>query len=364
MHISELDTPAILIDLDKMEHNLRSVADYAREHHLRLRPHTKTHKIPALARRQIELGAVGFTVAKVSEAEVMIEAAPEDLLVAYPVIGEQKLARLMSVAGKTRVTVALDSQVSAEMLSKAASHAGLTIHVLAEFDVGLGRVGVQPGHEIVELARAIDALPALRLGGVAFYPGHIKALDEEGFQALDRLSATVEQVVEDFDHAGLCREIVSGGSTPTLFHSHRVKGMNEIRPGTYIFYDRNCVACGACQLEHCAASILVTVVSTARQNGMMIDGGSKTFFSDRLVTGEDAYFGHLIEAPGARFFRMNEEHGYVDLAAAARRFAIGDRVRVIPNHICVAMNLHEQVYGVRGEEVVETWRVAARGKLQ
>jgi D-serine deaminase-like pyridoxal phosphate-dependent protein len=140
--------------------------------------------------------------------------------------------------------------------------------------------------------------------------------------------------------------------------------MNEIRPGTYIFNDRNCVACGACQLEDCAASILTTVVSTARQNGMMIDGGSKTFFSDRLVTGGDAYFGHIVEAPEARLFKMNEEHGYVDLAASPSKFGIGDRVRVIPNHICVAVNLHERVFGVRGDTVVEEWPVAARGKLQ
>ncbi len=364
MHVSELDTPALLIDLDIMERNLSRVAAYAQEHGLRLRPHTKTHKSPLLARRQLASGATGITVAKVSEAEVMLDASPDDLLLAYPVIGARKLERLVAVARRTRVTVALDSVEAARQLSSAAAAAGLKIRVLAEIDAGTGRTGVQPGRAILDLARTISGMPGLELVGFAFYPGHIKALGEEGFAALEKLSELVEGVKEDFSRDGLPAPVVSGGSTPTLFHSHRIKGMNEIRPGTYIFNDRNCVACGACKLDDCAASILTTVVSTARQNGMMVDGGSKAFFSDRLVTGGDAYFGHIVEAPEARLFKMNEEHGYVDLAASPRKFRIGDRIRVIPNHICVAVNLHERAYGLRGDAVVEEWPVAARGKLQ
>lgn len=364
MHISELDTPALLVDLDIMERNLRRVADYARTHHLRLRPHTKTHKSPLLARRQLALGAAGITVAKVSEAEVMLGAEPADLLIAYPVIGPRKLDRLMPVARATSVTISLDSLAAARPVSEAALAAGVEISILAEMDVGLGRVGVQPGEEIVELAQAISKLPALKLAGFAFYPGHIKQMDETGLQALGQLADTIEQTVDAFDRAGLPTTVVSGGSTPTLFYSHRVRGMNEIRPGTYIFNDRNTVACGACESADCAASILTTVVSTARHNGMMIDGGSKTFSSDRLVTGGNGGFGFLIDAPEASFFRMNEEHGYVDLSASPRKFQVGDRVRIIPNHICAAVNLHEQAYGIRGEEVVQSWRVEARGKLQ
>ncbi len=364
MRIDDLDTPALLIDLDVMERNLNRAADYARRHNLRLRPHTKTHKIPALARRQLDSGAAGITVAKVGEAEVMLGAEPPDLLVAYPVVGPRKLERLIAIARRTQVTIALDSLAVAQPLSEAASAAGIPIGVLAETDVGLGRVGVQPGNAVVELAKGLDTLPGLSLKGFAFYPGHIKALDEDGFHAIERLSALVSQVAADFRRAGLPADIVSGGSTPTLFHSHRVRGMNEIRPGTYIFNDRNTVACGGASLEDCAATILVTVVSTARQNGMIVDGGSKTFSSDRLATTGEATFGHLLDAPGARFFALNEEHGYVDLAACPRKFQVGERVRIIPNHICVAMNLHERVYGVRGDEVLETWPVEARGKLQ
>ena len=364
MHISELDTPALLIDLDIMEGNLRKVSTYAAEHGLRLRPHTKTHKSPALARRQIRSGAAGITVAKVSEAEVMMSAEPEDLLVAYPVIGDRKLDRLTPLAATTAITVALDSVEAARQLSGAARRAGVEFGVLAEMDVGLGRVGVQPGDDLVRLARQIEGMAALTLRGIAFYPGHIKLLDEAGLEKIRRLSDVVEQAVQDFRRAGLCHDIVSGGSTPTLFQSHQVKGMNEIRPGTYIFNDRNTAVCGGCTMDDCAASILVTVVSTARHNGMMIDGGSKTFSSDRLVTTGEASFGRVVEAPETSFFAMNEEHGYVDLSASPVKFTVGDRVRVIPNHICAAVNLHERVYGVRGEEVVESWIVEGRGKLQ
>ena len=364
VRVSDLDTPAILIDLDIMERNLRKLADYSRQHGLRVRPHTKTHKIPALARQQIDLGAVGLTVAKVGEAEVMLSAQPADLLIAYPTVGPRKLDRLMQVARQTAVTMSLDSVVVARQLSGAASAHEVEIGVLAEVDVGLGRVGVAPGQALVELVLGIAGLPNLRFDGIAFYPGQVKSLDEEGQQQLNNVARLLEQTVEDLRRAGFSPRIVSGGSTPTLFHSYLLPGMNEVRPGTYIFNDRNTVLSGACALAECAASIMVTVVSTAKDGQMIVDGGSKTFSSDRPTAGDEVSFGHMVEAPHAVFTRMNEEHGFVDIRKAGRAFEVGDRVRIIPNHICVAMNLHECVYGIRGDVVEQTWRVEGRGKLQ
>jgi D-serine deaminase-like pyridoxal phosphate-dependent protein len=364
MHVSEIDTPALVVDLEIFERNLARVADYAREHSLRLRPHTKTHKSVRLARRQIALGAAGLTVAKVSEAEIMASAEPDDLLVAYPIIGHTKLARLTQVARGTRVTVALDSSFAARQLSDAARAAQVEIGVLAEVDVGLGRVGVAPGEPLLQLAQVIEKLPHLRLAGLAFYPGHIKSVDESGQRALSQLSDLLHGILDDFRAAGIETGIVSGGSTPTLFHSHEIHGLTEIRPGTYVFNDLNTIRSGACALEDCAATILATVVSTARPGQMIIDGGSKTFSSDRLANTAEVTFGQIVEAPGARFHKMNEEHGFVDLSHAEAEFSVGDRVRVIPNHICVAVNLHEKVYGVRGDTVEEVWPVDARGKLQ
>jgi D-serine deaminase-like pyridoxal phosphate-dependent protein len=364
MRISDLDTPALLIDLDIMERNLRRVAEYAAAHGLRLRPHTKTHKIPALGRRQLESGAAGLTVAKVGEAEVMLCAGPDDLLLAYPVVGARKLERLVEIARKLRLTVALDSLDVALPLSEAATSQGVEIGVLAEADVGLGRVGVAPGEDLVELARHLRRLPGLVFEGVAFYPGHIKRFDEEGRRAWAGLRETLAGMLAALHRAGISPRIVSGGSTPTLFESHTLAGLNEIRPGTYIFNDRNTVLSGACSWEDCAATVLTTVVSTARPGQIIIDGGSKTFSSDRLVhAGEDG-FGRILEAPEAVFWNMNEEHGYINVTACPQDFRVGDRLRVIPNHICAAVNLHERVYGVRGDLVEEIWTVEGRGKLQ
>jgi len=365
MRVEEIETPALVVDLAVMESNLRRVADYTARHGLRLRPHTKTHKSPRIARRQLELGAAGLTVAKVGEAEVMMDAAPSDLLVAYPVIGRGKLERLMAVAGRTKVTVSLDSLYAAEQLSAAAAAAGVTVGVLAETDVGLGRVGVSPGQELLDLARGMQRLPGITFEGIAFYPGHIKDNGAGGLASLASLGVLIESILGDFRREGLPVRVVSGGSTPSLYHSHELRGLNEIRPGTYVYNDWNTVASGACTPEECAAVLLVTVVSTARPGQIIVDGGSKTFSSDRLTgSGAESTFGHVIEASEARFHKMNEEHGYVDVTRCGRKFAIGERLRIVPNHICVAVNLHERMYGIRNGEVEEVWEVAARGKLQ
>ncbi|SPF47198.1 Alanine racemase domain protein [Candidatus Sulfopaludibacter sp. SbA4] len=364
MHVSEIDTPALVVDLDILERNLGRVADYTKEHDLRLRPHTKTHKSPRIGKRQLESGAVGLTVAKVSEAEVMLGAEPADLLVAYPIIGRTKLERLMEVARRARVTVALDSTFAARQLSDAARAAQVEVGVLAEVDVGLGRVGVCPGAQLLQLAQAIEKLPHLTFEGITFYPGQVKDLDEAGLRALAQVGEILHSILAEFRAAGMEVKIVSGGSTPTLYHSHELAGLTEIRPGTYVYNDVNTVRSGGCAMEDCAASVLATVVSTAHAGQMIVDGGSKTFSSDRLVNSSEVTFGHVVEAPGARFHKMNEEHGYIDITRAEREFSIGDRVHIVPNHICVAVNLHEQMYGLRGETVEEIWKVEGRGKLQ
>ena len=364
MNVAEIDTPALVVDLNILERNLACVAGYAKENGLRLRPHTKTHKSVRIGRQQLQSGAVGLTVAKVSEAEVMLGAEPPDLLVAFPIVGQAKQRRLTEVARRARVTVALDSKFAAQQLSGAAREAQVEIGVLAEMDAGLGRVGVAPGEPLLDLARCIQSLPNLRFEGITFYPGHIKSLDEGGLAALAKVSELIGSVLADFHRAGIKVGIVSGGSTPTLFQSHLVEGLTEIRPGTYVFNDINTVSSGACGMEDCAASILATVVSIAKPGQMIIDGGSKTFSSDRPANPADVTFGHVVEAPAARFHKMNEEHGFVDITHAGRAFSVGDRVHVIPNHICVAVNLHEKVYGIRGGEVEAVWTVDGRGKLQ
>jgi D-serine deaminase-like pyridoxal phosphate-dependent protein len=326
------------------------VADYAKAHNLRLRPHTKTHKSPEVARRQLDLGAAGLTVAKIGEAEVLVpQLPPVDLLIAFPIFGEQKVDRLKQLAAQTQVTVALDSLEAAEQLRNTG------VGILVEIDVGLGRVGVTPA-EALDLAQAIKKIPGVTFRGLTFYPGHIKHEDPVAISALSQL---ISNTVRSLDP-----EIVSGGSTPTLFHSHEIEGMNEIRPGTYVYNDLNTIESGACKIEDCAASVLVTVVSLPREGAMIVDGGSKTFSSDRLSGSAAITFGRVVEDPAAVFHKMNEEHGFIDISKANRKFHLGEKLRIIPNHVCVVMNLHEKVVGVRNGNVEHEWKVEARGKLQ
>lgn len=365
MTIWDLDTPALLIDMDRLEANLDRAARYARTHGLRLRPHTKTHKSPLIGRMQLDRGACGLTVAKVGEAEVMTRESVPDLLVAYPVWGDSKWARLIQVCKRAPVTVALDSVAVAEGLQRHARRAGTGIGVLVEADLGMRRCGLPPGQSLLELARAVSQMSSLRLEGLMFYPGHINLAVEEGEHDLKRLASDLEGILNDFRRDGLPTGVVSGGSTPTLFHSHRVPGLTEIRPGTYVFNDRSQVAAKACEWEDCAATIMTTVVSTPQPDRAVIDGGSKTFTSDSVRPFSEEGFGRVLEMPGIRFLKMSEEHGVLDLSGhEGPPLRIGQRLRLVPNHVCVAVNMHENVHGFRGETVEQTWAVEGRGKLQ
>ncbi len=364
MQISALDTPAVLIDLDVMERNLARMAAFAKEKGLALRPHTKTHKIPELAHRQIRLGACGITVAKVGEAEVMAAAGIRDILVAYPVVGEIKTGRLANVARRAAVTVGLDSIEAAEGLSRAAQNAGVTFGVLLEINTGFRRCGVAIGNDATALASRISRLPGLKFRGVMVYPGYFLVDNQEQASLMGKEKESLQAIVDLFQRAGIAIEVFSGGSTPSAFLSGGMPGVNEIRPGTYIFNDTNTVGTGHCSPEDCAASALVTVVSTAVAGRAMIDGGSKTFSSDGLRTGRKSGYGTIVGDGAAVLAGFSEEHGHLDIAASSRPYRVGDRLRVIPNHVCAMINLHDEIYGVRGETVEVTWKIEGRGKLR
>ena len=362
MLISELDTPALIVDLDVMERNLSRMAEYCRRHNLRLRPHTKTHKIPELARKQIESGAGGITVAKLSEAEVMIDAGLNDLLIAYPIVGPAKTARLASLAERAAITVSLDSAEAARGIS-AALH-GTKVDVLVEMDVGFKRCGVSNETEALQLAQTISSLPGLNFQGLMFFPGHFGVEPDQRAVLRAQVNQLLDRCVETFDRAGLPIAVMSGGSTPSRYESDQFHGVNETRPGTYIFNDRNTVGVSAATLDECALSVLVTVVSTSVSDHAVIDGGSKTFSSDRYQVEDGSGFGHIKQDPAAEIERLTEEHGHINVSQSDRKYTIGERLNVIPNHVCSTVNLHDEIYGVRGEQVETVWRVAARGKVR
>lgn len=357
--LEELETPAALVDVDRMHANLRRAAEYTRVHGLAWRPHVKTHKTPELAAEQLRAGAVGVTVATPREAEVM-SAVADDVLLAYPPFGASKLARLMALPESVRLVVGLDSAEAAAELARAARGAGRSVGVLVEVDAGMGRVGVQAPGDAVALARAArDA--GLEFRGVMFYPGHVRGqIDEQG-PALQAISERLGAFLEALEGAGLPAGVVSGGSTPTFWRSHEIAGITEVRPGTNVFNDRTTAMVGACAWDECAYSVLATVVSTAVPGQAVIDAGSKALAKEELRA-EGGGYGALLDRPDVVVKAVSEEHGLLDLSGTDWRPRVGERVRVVPNHVCVSVNLSEGLWGVRGDEVVAAWEVAGRGR--
>lgn len=363
MTIDELETPAVVVDLDVVEANLSRVAEYARHHNLGLRPHTKTHKTPAIAQMQVRSGAHGVTVAKVGEAEVMAAGGLDNLLLAYPVFGTKKLEKLAALATGRKITVAVDSVVTAEAISQAAQAAGATIDLLVELDVGMRRCGVASPEAAASLATAIDKLPGVRFAGLNLYPGHIWAAPGEQSAPLREVGDKLAAVLEVLSQHGLQCEVVSGGSTPTALQSHLVGGLTEIRPGTYVFNDRNTMGVGACSLTDCALRVIVTVVSDAVAGRAIVDGGSKTFSSDRWASGTKEGFGYVVEDPQILFEAMSEEHGHLNVSGCEKRLRVSDRLSIIPNHVCACVNLHDRLWYHRKGVVEGFWEVAARGRV-
>ena len=357
----ELTTPVPVVDLDRLERNLTRMANYAAANRIGLRPHIKTHKAPAVGRQQVARGAIGLTVATLREAEVMSEVT-KDLLLAYPPVGTAKLERLMALPLSVRITVAVDSAAVITDLAAAARKANRPVHVLVEIDMGLHRVGVTTPAEAVTLAKLIKANPPLEFGGVAFYPGHIRSHVDTGDKAMIELNQSIGTYVEALEKAGLKPAVVSGGSTPTVWHTHELAHLTEFRPGTYVYNDRTTAAMGACAWDDCAVSVLATVVSTSVPGQAIVDAGVKALGREPLLPGEGEGFGQLLEHPEVVVARMWEEHGALDLSHTTWRPAVGDRVRIVPNHVCVVTHLFDEAVGVRGDRVETRWPIAARGR--
>ncbi len=361
MPFSALETPVPLVDLDRLARNLDRAADYARDRGLALRPHVKTHKAPCIAAEQLGRGAVGLTCATVLEAEVMATVC-DDLLLAYPPVGAPRARRIAALPPNVRLTVALDSVRALDDLHAAARDADRPIDVLVELDLGMRRVGLPDVAEAVELARAVAARPPLRWTGIAFYPGHVRQPLADQDAALAELDDALGLALALFRTAGFEPAVVSGGSTPTLWRTHELHGVTEIRPGTYVYNDRTTAAISACALHDCALTVLATVVSTAVAGQAVIDAGSKALGREPLRGPEGEGFGALLEHPSVIVKSMSEEHGILDLGATDWRPEVGDMVRVIPNHVCIVTHLHDLVYGARGYTIETHWPVAARGR--
>jgi D-serine deaminase-like pyridoxal phosphate-dependent protein len=351
-----------VVDLDRLARNLDRAATYATKHGLSLRPHIKTHKSPRVAAQQIERGAVGVTCATPYEAEVMSSVC-DNILVAYPPVGAKRAARLAAIDRKVKLTVALDSLQAIEDLAQAARAADRPISVYVEMDLGMHRVGVPAVDQAIALATAVRDRPPLEFAGIAFYPGHVREPVGQQDAKLESLNTALNKAINSFDRAGLHPRVVSGGSTPTLWNTHEISGVTEFRPGTYVYNDRTTAAIGACEWDDCALTVLATVVSTAVPGQAVIDAGTKALGREPMRGTDSADgFGCILGHQDVVVKSMSEEHGMLDLSKSSWQPQVGDKVRVIPNHVCIVVHLNDVIAGVRGDVVETSWPVAARGR--
>jgi D-serine deaminase-like pyridoxal phosphate-dependent protein len=345
--IHDLDTPSLIVDLDVMEANLARLQHYCDTHGIGLRPHIKTHKIPALAQKQMNLGAVGIACQKLGEAEVMADAGLLDIMIPYNLVGQHKLERLAALARRAHVTVSVDSVEVARPMGEYLYQQGLTVNAVIELTSELNRCGVTTADAVVTLARAIEAAGGLCFQGIIVYPSSIQSMP------------LVTETLTALNAEGITFNIVSGGGSPTAYSSHEFQGLTEIRAGTYIFNDWSYLRKEICTLEQCALKVLVTVVSAPTRERVIIDGGTKTFSSDMGYP-----MGYIVEYPEAQIYQMSEEHGFIDLTQCSHKPKIGERITVIPNHACGTLNMHDRLIGLRGKNVEVQWEIAARGKTQ
>ena len=359
--VTELETPVPIVDMDRLARNLDRAAEYAKSHGLALRPHTKTHKSPRIAEEQLRRGAAGVTCATPFEAEVMSDVC-EDILLAYPPVGAPRAQRVAAIPGDVKLTVALDSRGAIDDMAAAARSADRPVGVHVEMDLGMHRVGVPSVEDAIALARAVQARPPLSFAGIAFYPGHVREPVDRQADKLEQLNAALTRVIGSFDAAGLHPAVVSGGSTPTMWHTHELRGVSEFRPGTYVYNDRTTAAIGACTWEDCALTVLARVVSTAVPGQAVVDAGSKALGREPMRADGADGFGCVLGHPEVVVRSMSEEHGILDLSDTSWRPAVGEIVRIIPNHVCIVVHLNDLIVGVRGEAVVTTWPVVARGR--
>ncbi len=364
IHKTELDTPALLIDLDKMEANIQTMADYFSTVDTMLRPHMKTHKTPIIAHKQIAAGAIGVTCAKLGEAEAVIHAGVRDVLIANQIVGSHKIARLINLAKHSEIMVAVDNPQNVQAISEAATAKAVTIRMLVEVNVGMNRCGVESGKPALELANQIRQSPNLKFEGLMGYEGHTVAKPD-----LKERKASVQEAMQRLIDAkqyvekhGVEVSIMSGGGTGTFNITGGIPEMTEIQAGSYIFMDstyRNVEGIGD-QFD-CSLSVLATVVSRPDPNRIIVDTGLKMLAKEFGIP-------QPIGITGVEMTGLSEEHGTLKTVGQVSDTNVsltpGDKLEILPSHCCTTVNLHDRYYGIRNGIVESVWDIAARGKAQ
>ena len=359
-HKTELDTPALLIELDKMETNIQKMANYFSTVSAELRPHLKTHKTPIIAHKQIEAGAIGITCAKLGEAAAVIHAGIRDVLIANQIVGTQKIARLINLAKHSEIMVAVDNAENVQAISEAATAKGVTIRILVEVNIGMNRCGVEPGQPTLALAHQICKSPNLKFEGLMGYEGHTVAKPDR----TERETATREAMQRLVEAKHYLKKhsvevsIMSGGGTGTFDITGSIPEMTEVQAGSYVFMDstyRNVEGVGE-KFDN-ALSVLATVVSRPEQNRIIVDAGLKVLTKEFGIPQPTGVAG--LEMTG-----LSEEHGKILVSNGDVSLKPGDKLEILPTHCCTTVNLHDRYYGIRNEIVESVWEITARGKSQ
>ncbi len=346
MNIADLDTPKLAADLDVLERNIEGMATHCHQLGIPLRVHTKTHKVPEIAKLQVAAGSQGITCQKLGEAEVMVDAGLDNILIPYNIVGKPKLKRLTALVQRARITVALDSEETATGISQQATADGCVVPVIVELDTGSGRCGVQSPKAAQRLARQIMKMQGIDFQGVMTYPSNLRA------------KPFIAETFDLLEQDGIPVNIISGGGTGSEAASKDL-GCTETRSGSYVYEGMTRVGrSGMLSPERCVLRVIVTVVSTPTSERIIIDGGMKTFTSYPPKP-----YGHIIEHPDAKIYGMSVEHGHVDVSECAHQFKVGEQLSVIPLHQGMTSNLHNELVGIRDGEIEAIWQIAGRGKV-
>ncbi|PQM59579.1 MAG: alanine racemase [Rhodobacteraceae bacterium] len=351
MTYNDVDTPSVLIDLDIVEMNIQKYQRYCNSIGLNLRPHIKTHKIPALAKLQLAEGAVGITCQKISEAEAIIsEGVIDDILLTYNIIGEKKLSRLLALAQRVDLSVVADNLSCITGLSEAFAKSDNKLRILVECDTGAMRCGVVNPRQAFDLATVINKLPGIKFGGLMTYPPVGKA---------DIVNKVLLKTKDFLENNKIDVPVVSVGGSPDMWNADKISVATEYRVGTYIYNDRSLIERGTCELQHCALTVLATVVSTPTPERAVVDAGSKVLTSD--LSGLVGY-GLVVNYPHVTISNLSEEHGCLK-SEGPTGLVVGQKIQIIPNHACVVSNMVDQVTFTRSTKVTKLQRVTARGKV-
>ncbi|HTN27135.1 MAG TPA: DSD1 family PLP-dependent enzyme [Burkholderiales bacterium] len=357
MRLDEVDTPALVLELDAFERNLRRMTDAVAGRKIRVRAHSKTHKSPEIARQQVAAGAVGVCCQKVSEAEALVEGGIADVLISNEIVGASKLERLAALSRRARIGICVDDIANL----RAIAATGATLDIYVEIDVGARRCGVTPGAAALALAREATRLPNLRFAGLQAYHGaaqHVRAMVDRRAQ-IKRAAEAAQSTRKMIEAAGVACPIVTGGGSGTFMFEIESGAYDEIQPGSYIFMDadyaRNEWAAPLPRFEH-ALFVLATVMSRPAPVRAVVDAGLK-------ASSVDSGLPQVWQRPGLTFVRASDEHGVIEVAADRAAPALGEKLLLVPGHCDPTVNLHEWYVCVRGGRVEALWPIAGRGAM-